>query len=72
MSSQTRELIEICEQLPEAERAEVADFARFLLARNRDGGPNRETTERWLAGARGAAKVGVSTDQVMSLTRGEP
>ncbi len=36
MSSDTRELIEICEQLPQAKRAEVADFARFLLSRHGD------------------------------------
>ncbi len=36
MSEATQELIDICEQLPEAQRAEVADFARFLLARNED------------------------------------
>lgn len=39
MSTETRELVEICEQLPEAKRAEVADFARFLLAQQGD--------ERW-------------------------
>jgi hypothetical protein len=39
MSADTRELISICEQLPEAKRVEVADFARFLLAREGD--------ERW-------------------------
>jgi hypothetical protein len=39
MSNETRELVDICEQLPEAKRAEVADFARFLLA--------RESDERW-------------------------
>ena len=36
MSSDTRELVEICEQLPQEKRAEVADFARFLLAREGD------------------------------------
>jgi hypothetical protein len=36
MSTDTRELIEICEQLPETERAEVADFARFLLSKHDD------------------------------------
>jgi len=36
MSIDTRELIEICEQLPETERAQVADFARFLLSRHDD------------------------------------
>jgi len=36
MSTETRELIEICERLPEAKRIEVADFARFLLAQQAD------------------------------------
>jgi len=39
MSTDTRELIEIWERLPEAKRIEVADFARFLLAQQAD--------ERW-------------------------
>jgi hypothetical protein len=39
MSIETQELMRICESLPEAKRAEVADFARFLLA--------REDDERW-------------------------
>jgi len=39
MSTETRELIEICERLPEAKRIEVADFARFLLSQQAD--------ERW-------------------------
>jgi hypothetical protein len=39
MSTDTQELLNICEQLPQAKRAEVADFARFLLAREGD--------ERW-------------------------
>jgi hypothetical protein len=39
MNVETEELIRICESLPEAKRAEVADFARFLLA--------REDDERW-------------------------
>jgi hypothetical protein len=74
MSSETRQLIEICEQLPPAERAQVTDFARFLLTRNNNGdaGPRRRAAERWLAGAGGGAKPGVTTDQVMALTRGEP
>ena len=36
MSSDTQELIRICEALPEAKRVEVADFARFLLAQQAD------------------------------------
>jgi hypothetical protein len=39
MSTETEELIRICEALPENKRLEVADFARFLLARQDD--------ERW-------------------------
>jgi hypothetical protein len=36
MSNETQELLIICEQLPEAKRLEVADFARFLLAQQGD------------------------------------
>lgn len=39
MSAETQELLSICEQLPEAKRVEVTDFARFLLAQQGD--------ERW-------------------------
>jgi hypothetical protein len=39
MSTETQDLIRICELLPESKRAEVADFARFLLAQQGD--------ERW-------------------------
>jgi len=39
MSTATLELVRICESLPEAKQAEVADFARFLL--------ERESDERW-------------------------
>jgi hypothetical protein len=72
MSTETQELIGICESLPAAKRAEVANFARLLLAQTRDAAPRREAAERWLAGAGGAAKPGVTTDQVMTLTRSEP
>jgi hypothetical protein len=44
MSTDTKELIEICEQLPASERAEVADFARFLLSKHDD-----EAWERTIA-----------------------
>lgn len=33
MSTATQEIVRICEALPEDKRAEVADFARFLLSR---------------------------------------
>ena len=39
MSTETLELIRICEALSESKRAEVTDFARFSLARHND--------ERW-------------------------
>ena len=71
MSIDTRELIEICEQLPDAQRGEVAAFARSLLAEQRDAAAAREAMDRWLDGARGAATVGTTTDQVMALTRGD-
>ena len=44
MTSGNQELLEICEQLPETDRAEVADFARFLLAKHTD-----EAWERTIA-----------------------
>ena len=36
MSTQTEELIRICEALPDDKRTEVADFAQFLLDRQGD------------------------------------
>jgi hypothetical protein len=36
MSSTTKEIIDVCEALPEEKQAELADFARFLLARQDD------------------------------------
>lgn len=72
MSTDTQELIQTFEQLPESKRAEVADFARFLLERDRKQISQSTTVERWLDSAAGAATVGATTDQVMALTRGEP
>jgi hypothetical protein len=34
MSSETMEIVTLCEALPPAKRAEVNDFARFLLERS--------------------------------------
>jgi hypothetical protein len=36
MSNTTKEIIEVCESLPADKQAELADFARFLLARQDD------------------------------------
>ena len=36
MSTQTEELIRICEALPDDKQTEVADFAQFLLDRQGD------------------------------------
>jgi len=71
MSADTEELLSICEQLPESKRIEVTDFARFLLAKDQGALP-QEKVEQWLSGARGAARPGVTTDEVIGLTRGEP
>lgn len=48
----TEELRRICEALPEGERAEVADFARFLLAKHED-----EAWERTVADPRRRPKL---------------
>ena len=45
MSTETKELIRICEQLPEEQRAEVADFARFLLAKREDAAWERSIAD---------------------------
>jgi hypothetical protein len=37
MSTATEEIIQTCEALPPEKRAEVADFARFLLSQEDDG-----------------------------------
>jgi hypothetical protein len=42
--SVTEEIIEVCKVLPEDKKAELVDFARFLLARQDD-----ETWERLLS-----------------------
>jgi hypothetical protein len=44
MSSTTEEIIRVCEALPSDKQSELADFARFLLARQDD-----EAWERRLA-----------------------
>ena len=36
MSRTTEEIVQVCEALPDDKKAEVADFARFLLARQDD------------------------------------
>ena len=52
MSIETQDIIRICEQLAEDERTEVADFARFLLARHED-----EAWERTIADPRPRPKL---------------
>lgn len=46
MSITTQEIIRVCEALPADKQDEIADFARFLLARQED-----EAWERRLASA---------------------
>lgn len=49
---------------------QVEELARWLeVYRARRGSPTN--AESWLAQARGVARSGVTTDEVMSLTRGE-
>jgi hypothetical protein len=44
MSITTEEIIKVCEALPEDKQAELADFARFLLARQDDEAWERHIT----------------------------
>ena len=52
MSTDTQELIRICELLPQDEQAEVVVFARFLLAKHED-----DAWERTIADARPRPKL---------------
>jgi hypothetical protein len=44
MSSTTQEIIQVCEALPPDKQSELADFARFLLARQDDEAWERSLT----------------------------
>ena len=57
MSSETQELLDICEQLPDVERAEVADFARFLLAKRKSIPDEDEAWERTITDGRRRPKL---------------
>ncbi|HEX8371885.1 MAG TPA: hypothetical protein VF585_03825 [Chthoniobacterales bacterium] len=52
MSTATLEILEVCEALSPEKQAQVADFARFLLARSED-----EKWERTLADPRPRPKL---------------
>ena len=56
------------ERLPLTEVEKVAEWLETYRAQ-RSTGPQAEA---WLARARGAAQPGVTTAEVMALTRGEP
>ena len=62
MSTDTQEVLRIWELLPERERAEVADFARFLLARHDDA-----AWERTIANPKPRPKL----DAFLNALRGE-
>jgi hypothetical protein len=55
VSTATEEIIRLCENLPPEKRAEVADFARFLLTRIEY--PEDAAWERSLADARPLPKL---------------
>lgn len=55
------------EHLPEPQVAELAAW----LEKRRAWRATPPAVDTWLARARGAARAGVTTDQVMSSTRGE-
>ena len=52
MSSTTEEIIRVCEVLPADKQSELADFARFLLARLND-----EAWERLIAHPEGRPRL---------------
>jgi hypothetical protein len=52
MSSTTEEIIQVCEALPADKQSELADFARFLLARQDD-----EAWERQLASSQARPRL---------------
>ncbi len=45
MTIATKEILTICDALPEDKQAEVVDFARFLLARQQDEAWERTLSE---------------------------
>ena len=55
MSTATEEIVRLCENLPPEKRAEVADFARFLLSRTEY--PDDTAWERNLADVRPLPKL---------------
>jgi Protein of unknown function (DUF2281) len=57
MNGKTQELLSICQQLPDAERAEVADFARFLLAKYKIALNEDAAWERTIADERRRPKL---------------
>ena len=65
MSSETMEVVEICEALPAEKRAEVADFARFLLGRSTaeyglNAGQLNEVSQKLHAKAKKARREGAA------------
>jgi hypothetical protein len=57
MSSETQEVLEICEKLPALDRAEVADFPRFLLAKHKNILDQDEAWEKTIADGRRRPKL---------------
>ncbi|MGC4032595.1 MAG: hypothetical protein QM754_12850 [Tepidisphaeraceae bacterium] len=68
MSTDTQEVLRLCELLPERERAEVIDFARFLLTRIEAAAT--PAAEEWLKSATGSAIPNLTT--ASNLTQGRP
>lgn len=65
MSTETMEIVELCEALPAEKRAEVTDFARFLLDRSTgayglDASELRAASRRLHANAQNARRKGLS------------
>lgn len=70
MSTATQEIIRLCEALPDHKRAEVAEFARFLLSRSEH--PDDAAWEARLADTKPRTKLSEFLREGMTQGGDEP
>ena len=59
------------DQLPPTEQKELHIFLSARLEASNDKGLSPEEIEAWLKTARGVGVSGMTTDEIMAMTRGE-
>ena len=64
-------LAEIQEAIRNLPPGQVEELAVWITSNRSRRPPSKEAVEKWLKWAVGAAKPGVTTDEIMRLTRGE-